>query len=132
MDKQKYTKPLFIIEQYAYNESIAACGFHDVNEPLTIEFGDNLCSDGTDGHKWGGQNGKKGLITEKNPSLETLTLFNDGSLNDSCQYDWGGPSNNIVTGPGGESYGTFANAFYGNSASENIHAPGYMGETFFS
>ena len=130
MMKREYVKPMFYAEEYVVADSIAACDFTNVNEPLTINFGDNVCSGGNDGHRWGGQNGSKGNI--KGTQGSSLTLFNDGMDNDACQYDWGGPSNNVVTGPYGEEYGDFANAFYGNSSSEGQHAPGYMGEAFFS
>ena len=130
MMKREYVKPVFYAEEYVVTNSIAACEFTDVNEPLTINYGDNVCGHGIDGHVWGGQNGKSGTIGNVNNGV--LTLFNDGADKDACLYDWGGPNNNVVTGPDGESYGSFAQAFYGNSADVGNHSPGYMGQSFFS
>lgn len=120
MDKQKYTKPLFIIEQYAYNESIAACDFQtDPNEPLIIKEGQNLCSN-NDGHTAG-----KGILKNVFPT----TVFNDGSEigkdQDGCEYDWDG---NIVVQTGV----SFGESFYGIGAGNPNHVPAYDGGIMFS
>ena len=125
--KREYAKPLFYAETYVFNSSIAKCDIDiDTTKPITIKPGDNLCSGGNDGHKYGGQNGKKGTIIDETKGA-TVTLFNDGTDKDACQYDWDGRKN--VVAQTGES---FASSFYGNEANEEKHAPGYMGAAFLS
>lgn len=118
MDKQKYTKPLFIIEQYAYNDSIAACEYQtDPNKPLEIVEGQMLCNVGDEGHVAG-----RGSI--KKTAFPT-TVFNDGIDHDACIYDWDG----IIVAQTGESFGK---SFYGANANNDNHVPAYNGGIMFS
>lgn len=120
--KRNYVKPVFVAECYSFSSSIAKCGW-SVNDPLTVNKGDNLCKGGNDGHVYKGQNGKKGLLQD---APDTITLFNDGSAS-ACQYDWNGETN-IVSQTGAD----FASSFYGNEADWGSHAPGYKGLVFYS
>lgn len=87
----------------------------------------NLCNHGEDGHVFGGQNGKKGSITDcLEDHRNEVTLFNDGDAT-GCEYDWDGRKN-IVAQTGDN----FAVSFYGNNANEDNHAPAYNGQVFMS
>ena len=133
--KTKYEKPLFIVENYTFSDSIAKCDIDiDTTEPLKIyrKIGDEgtntkLCGVMDEGHVWGGQNGKKGSIIDRlKETRNQITLFNDGdSL--GCQYDWDG-RNNVVAQTGD----SFAESFFGNDANPDNHAPAYNGQVFMS
>lgn len=125
MMKREYVKPMFYAEEYVVADSIAACG-HSQNDPITMVYGETACVHGDGGHKWDGNGTLKGY------NGFAITLFNDGTEGTACEYDWGGPSNNVVTGPDGKVYGTYSGAFFGNESTAGIHAPGYQGQSFFS
>ena len=132
--KRCYSKPLFFAETYFLNDSISKCAYEvNDNQPISINKGDNLCSNGSDGHCYGGQNGKKGEIINISGGA-TVTLFNDGANSSACQYDWSGNPNIVYGYKDGEykDLGTFAMAFYGNDSNEDNHSPGYQGAAFFS
>lgn len=124
--KREYAKPLFYAEKYMVASSIASCDYHvgdSDTEPLTIKAGEGMCPVGDSGHEAGKK--KANIPVENYP----LTLFNDGIEGTECQYDWSGGN---VTGPDGVSYGDFGKAFYGATASNDNHRPGYGGRAFFS
>ena len=126
--KKVYESPVFLAEAYSFSSSIASCGY-SANEPIYVKVGDRLCSQIHNGHKYGGQNGNQGNLVAN--GIMTVTLFNDGSGANPCQFDWSNNPNK-VTGPDGTSFGTFADAFYGNESNPDKHAPGYNGAAFFS
>lgn len=130
--RREYESPVLYAEKYVFSESIAKCAHSvDPNEPETIAYGDNVCGGGMDGHCFGGQNEKSGQIHIKDGiSSGSITLFNDGTAENGCQYDWDYVNNVVYLN--GDSRGSFAEAFYGNSANENQHAPGYQASAFFS
>lgn len=151
--KKEYVTPTFYAEEYYFNESIASCQVNvDSNNPIKIFKGDNVCfgSDGVtadSGHGFGGQNGKSGNIISKDADkLRSengnvfAVLFNDGIVaTTGCEYDWEfGNGVNNITSPyefiDGKpaSRGSFAQAFYGNNANPEQHAPGHESGAFFS
>lgn len=131
--RKEYESPVLYAEKYVFSESIAKCAHSvDPNEPVTINYRDNVCGGGYDGHCFGGQNGEKGNIhtMDKISDGGYVTLFNDGNVENGCQYDW--DYENDVVYLGEESRGSFAEAFYGNDANGNQHAPGHKAAAFFS
>lgn len=130
--RKEYESPVLYAEKYVFSESIAKCAHSvDPNEPVTINYGDNVCGGGNDGHRFGGQNGKSGKIYEIDKiSNGSVTLFNDGTAESGCQYDWDYVNNKIYLSDG-KAY-SFADAFYGNSANEDKHSAGHNAAAFFS
>lgn len=132
--KKEYVKPFFVAEEYEFSSSIAKCDLDiDTTGPLTIVCGEtNMCSNGTDGHVYGGATGNgcqnKGILHDKYGHVNNTTIFNDGADNDGCHYDWDGRKNEVFQAGNAD----FANSFYGNSATESNHAPGYEGQAFLS
>lgn len=132
--KREYVKPVFVVEEYEFSSSIAKCAIDiDTTEPLTLVCGEtNLCAkDGEDGHRYGAANGKgcnnKGVLHELYGHKTPTTIFNDGAA-DACHYDWDGRKNQVAQA----NNATFAAAFYGNEANQELHAPGYKGAAFLS
>lgn len=121
--KKVYESPVFLAEAYSFSSSIASCDYStDPNTPVPIKLGDNLCIVGDKGHKYS----EKSLAYQKF-HLSEATIFNDGTDNSACIFDWAGKGKPVAqTGQ------SFAQTFYGNNASEGNHAPGYNGAAFFS
>ena len=130
--KKIYSKPVFYAEQYFFSDSIASCGYQvDPNRPVNIQFGTNVCGVGDGGHKYGNKGGIYNWdISDGTQDFVTATLF--ATTTTECTFGWD-YNKNIVYSPGKTTQlGTFAQAFYGNSANEDNHAPGYDGAAFFS
>lgn len=112
--KKAYNTPAFVVEQYTFNDSIAACQMHygdpDTNEKIWVNKGDAMCPVGDSGHHAGGNNGNKGSFAEYPVSI----------FGGQCDFDWNG------------STGSFQQAFYGNSASPDQHGPAIQGKSFWS
>lgn len=136
---KKYVKPVFIAESYMFADSIAACGIDiDTTKPLVIKLQQtNLCSNGNDGHVYGGSNGNKGEIAKLGRShpISPATIFNDADKTwnndetnpDGCTYDWDGRTNIVA-----QTQKNFAESFYGNNSNEDKHSPGYVGQSLLS
>ena len=139
--KKVYESPVFYAEEYTFSDSIARCEYQiDQNSSLPISLGQNACgANDHNGHKYGGQHGNSGTIAANNTNhiYDTIVLFNDlhdvgeNADHTRCQFDWDYNSN-VVYGPDGHDYGTFAQAFYGNDASQGQHSAGYKGNAFYS
>lgn len=121
--KKVYESPVFLAEAYSFSSSIASCDYSTgPNTPVTIRLGDNLCSVGDQGHKY-----STNSLAYQQFQLQEATIFNDGTDNSACYFDWAGKGKPVAqTGK------SFAQTFYGNSANEDKHAPGYKGAAFFS
>lgn len=126
---KKYESPVFFAETYRFSSSIAKCDIDaDTTAPLTIVLGQtNMCNGGTDGHVYGGHNMKQGSIVENGIAVSPATIFNDGTSNSGCWYDWDGITNKVA-----QTGDNFAASFYGNQANEGKHSPGYQGQSFLS
>lgn len=107
--KKVYSTPVFTVEEYSFNDSIAACEMHygdpDSNTPITINEGDSLCPVGDKGHAAGGG---------------TIKVFPVTIFGDNCSFNWNGTKE------------SFGKAFYGATAGNPNHYPAINGKTFWS
>ena len=132
--RRKYESPVFVAEEYTFNDTIAkTCDFKvDNNTVLQIDTDTSLCSIGDKGHNLGGQQDTSGKIVKVDfgghlPPGATIYLFNN---HEECDYKWAGPGTNVTRD--GYNFGSFADAMFGNSATDSGHAPAYEMEIFFS
>lgn len=136
--KRTYTKPLFYVEAYTFNESVATnpdCGMpiDEIKEPLEVIGGKNgtmLCpAPGDSGHRWyPDAKGNVPTITTKCGEKDNvITLFNDGNKTGGCEYDYDARKNVIA-----QTGDNFANSLFGNNANQDQHAPAWNGLIFRS
>lgn len=132
--RRKYESPVFVAEEYTFNDTIAKTCEYKVDNNTVLEIGadTSLCSKGDKGHSLGGQQETSGKIVEVDfsgslPREATIYLFNN---HEGCVYKWAGPGTSVTKGD--YDYGSFANAMFGNSATDSGHSPAYEQEIFFS